>query len=217
MDGTVFFQDRSDAGRMLSEKLQQYKDTPRILLAIPRGGVIVGYEVAQKMHLPLDVIISRKIGAPRNPEFAIGAISEGGQTHWNTDALNQMNIEKSKLSDIIFQEKKELERRVSVYRKGRELQDIRGKVVVLVDDGVATGATVLAAVKAIRKYHPKEIIFACPVCSQEAREDISGYVDQILCVVTAQNLSSISNYYQNFQQVTDEKVKQILEKFQQSV
>jgi len=206
----MLFEDRKQAGKLLAGQLIQYKDQKPIILALPRGGVPVAFEVAKVLHAPLDIIVSRKIGALHDPEFGIGAISEEGTQVLDNSSIELLKISKEELDRIIQTENRELKRRVVLYRKGKPLSSIKDKTVILVDDGLATGVTAHAAIAAIKKHKPKQIILACPVCAHDIEKDIEKLVDKIICIITPMNLSAIGCWYRNFEQVDDEKVMEFL-------
>lgn len=200
------FKDRQDGGKKLAKSLLGYKNKESIVIALPRGGVIVGHEVAKILNAPFDVIVSRKIGAPNNPEFGIGAISEGNTIVLNSDSIKLLKISKEVLDQIIDKKKEEVGRRIHLFRGNRPIIPIYHKTVILVDDGLATGVTAEAAIKSIKKLKPKEIIFASPVCSYETSKVLAEQVDSVVCEITPRNLTAIGNYYRNFQQVSDKEV-----------
>jgi predicted phosphoribosyltransferase len=206
----MIFNNRKDAGKQLSEKLAQFKGSKTIVLALPRGGVPVGYEVANRLNLPLEIIVSRKIGAPLNPELGIGAISENNSMVIDQNTVELLNITQKQIQEIINEQKKELERRIKLYRNGRSLPNLSDKSVILVDDGLATGVTAQAAVIALKKQNPKNIIFAAPVCARKSANQLKHAVDKIACVFSPHDLQAIGAYYRNFDQLTDEKVIKLL-------
>lgn len=210
------FKDRENAGRRLAEEIAKQVDKldlkEAIALALPRGGVPIAYEVAKELQIPLDVVISRKIGAPFNPEFAVGAISEGGETYLDKDTLRSLSIDNSTLESIIETEKEELKRRIETYRKGKSLPNLKGKTVLLIDDGLATGATAQAALKHLKRLHPKKVIFCIPVGAFSSVNEIKDKVDQVICILKPKALSAVGMYYQNFGQTSDEKVIELLDK-----
>lgn len=206
----MIFKNRQEAGQKLAEKLKNFKNKKAIILALPRGGVVVGHEVAQKLKLPLDILTVRKIGAPFNPEFAIGAIAEGNIQVIDGYVTNLANFEDSEVQKIINREKKELNRRVKLYRSGRRLPELKGQTVILVDDGLATGLTMLAAIQSVRKLKPKSIIIAVPVCACLTFEKLKKQVDEAICLDCEGDLNAIGLYYEDFEQVSDEEVINLL-------
>ena len=206
----MMFEDRSDAGRKLAEKLKSYKNKEAVVLAIPRGGLIVAREVSKLLNLPLSIIVVRKLGYPTQPEFGFGAISEGNTIYLNKDTISSYPIDNSSIDIIIKNEKKELKRRIDVYRNGKKLPILKNKSVILVDDGLATGASATASILAVKKEKPKEIIFAVPVSAKDTSEKIKKEVNNFVCLITDRNLFAIGNYYKNFDQVDDEAILKIL-------
>ncbi len=207
------FKDRLEAGEKLAEKLEDYKKTPNlVILAIPRGGVPLGEEIAKRLKAPLYVLITRKLGAPGHEEFGIGAISEGNTIVLDDKLILQLGLTKEELSAVIEKEKKELKRRIGVYRKDQSLPSLEGKTVILVDDGVARGVTALAGIKAVKKLKPKNLVFACPVCSRESMIEIGSKVDNLICLLVPVDFGSIGEFYEDFSEVTDETVVNILKK-----
>ncbi len=208
----MLFKDRIEAGRMLGEELKKLKIENPVVLAMPRGGVPVGFEIAKILNASLDVIIARKIGAPNQKELGIGAIAEDDIKVWDQEILNVVKPQKAILNKIVKTEQKELERRKNLYRDGKPIIRLRGKTVILVDDGVATGITAVATINAIRKLKPKKIIFAAPTCAKDSVLHLKPLVDDFLCLITPSEFQSVGQWYDNFEQVTDEEVKDILKK-----
>lgn len=206
------FQDRREAGRRLGEGLKKYKLKSPIVLAIPRGGVVVGYEVAKILKAPLDVIIARKIGVPSQPELGMGAVAEGGVKILDKDIIEQMRIPIGSVNEVIVKEKAEIKRRRGLYRGNKSMANIENRVVILVDDGLATGVSARAAIRSLRKLKPKKIIFASPVCARESAENMRSLVDGLFCLLTPSGFDSVGTWYQNFEQVTDDEVKRLLAK-----
>lgn len=208
----MIFENRSSAGKKLAEKLKKYQNKNVIVLALPRGGVPVGYEIAKLLASPFDIIVSRKIGAPQNPELGIGAISENNVSLINKRIVSLLNISQNQIENTIKKEKKELARRIRLYRNKRNLPDLSGKTVILVDDGLATGVTAQAAIRSIKKLKPEKIIFAAPVCAHESVKQLKLDVNDIVCLYTPSVLQAIGIYYKNFQQVTDQEVVRLINK-----
>lgn len=208
----MIFKNRSSAGKKLAKKLKKYQQENVIVLALPRGGVPVGYEIAKLLASPFNVIVSRKIGAPQNPELGIGAISENNVSLMNKRIASLLNISQNQVENIIKKEKKELSRRIRLYRNNQSLPDLSGKTVILVDDGLATGVTAKAAIESIKKLKPEKIVFAAPVCARESVKQLSPDADQIVCLYTPSALQAIGIYYKNFQQVTDQEVVRLINK-----
>jgi putative phosphoribosyl transferase len=209
---TRLFIDRHHAGLELAKRLAKYAAENPVILALPRGGVVIGYEIAKAFHSPLDVIIARKIGLPHNKEFGIGAIGEEGVRILDNRVIDIIGLPMDTVENIINEEMNELKRRIHLYRKNRPLPDLKNKTVILVDDGLATGVTAKAAIQAIKKLHPKKIIFASPICSYESAQDLRSFVNDIVCLATPLDLMAIGLWYQNFDQVTDEEVIDLLER-----
>ena len=196
----------------MAEKLIKKRDGDVVVLAIPRGGVVVGGEVAKALNCPLDVIVTRKIGAPGNPEFAIGAIGPEDQLFLNWEVIERFGIPKEYLNAEIGRQGLEMERRERMYREGRKPLELKGKTVILVDDGVATGADVKVAIKAVKCQKPKKLILAVPVGPKETVEELKKEVDELICLFTPEVFYAVGQFYQKFGQVTDEEVVEILRK-----
>lgn len=205
------FADRADAGRQLARHLETYRNHPdAIVLALPRGGVPVGYEVARELHLPLDVFLVRKLGVPGFEELAMGAIASGGARVVNQDVLAEVPSAQAVLENVIAREAAELERREREYRDGRPPPDLRGRIAILVDDGLATGATMRAAVKALRGREVAKIIVAVPVGSPESCRELGQLVDEAICAEAPIWFHAVGQYYADFSQTTDEEVRELL-------
>lgn len=204
------FEDRKEAGRRLGQSLRKYKFEKPIILAIPRGGVVIGSEVAKTLKAPLDVIIARKIGVPSQQELGMGAVAEGGIEILDKKLIKSLRIPKNLINEIIMKERAEIERRKAVYRGDRPMINIENRVVILVDDGLATGVSAKAAIMRIKKLNPRKIILAAPVCAFDSARDIKRLVDELVCLVTPPEFNAVGTWYTNFKQVTDEKVKSLL-------
>jgi putative phosphoribosyl transferase len=205
------FQDRTDAGRQLARKLAKYRGNPSVVvLALPRGGVPVGFEVAEAIEAPLDVFLVRKLGIPGHEELALGAIASGGVRVLNHDVLYMSGIDEQGIDAIAEREQKELERRERAYRTGRSPVEIEGRVVILIDDGLATGATMLAATRAIRKLRPEKLIVAVPVSAPETCNHFRREVDEIVCAETPRPFQAVGLWYEDFSQTTDDEVRDLL-------
>lgn len=200
------FKDRYEAGKALSQNLSEFKDSNSIILAIPRGGVPVASPISQRLNIPLNILVARKIGDPQNRELGVGGVSEGNVLVLDSKLITELGISKSELEKVIKEEKEELKRRVDLYRNGKSLPSLKNKKVILVDDGVARGVTVLSAIKAVKKLKPSYLVFASPVCSQDAVGTIKKEVDKFVCLITPDSLDAIGEYYENFSPVTDEEV-----------
>jgi predicted phosphoribosyltransferase len=205
--------DRQDAGIVLAELLKDFAHRSNaIVLALPRGGVPVAYEVAQALSLPLDIIIVRKLGVPGYEELAMGAMASGGTVIFNESLLNQLNLEKASIDAVLESEQKELTRREHLYRGNRPFPELLDKTIILVDDGIATGSTMHAAVIALRKYKPAAIIIAVPVAAHDTCEKMAKIVDRIICPLKPINFYAVGLWYENFSQVSDSEVIELLEK-----
>ena len=206
------FKDRHDGGRQLGKKLLAYKKDNPVILALPRGGVEVGHEVAKQLKANLEVLVVRKLGSPNNPEFAIGAIAENNTVFLDEDTIKALGISSKTLKMLIGAENEELNRRVKIYRKDKKIIPLKNKVVIIVDDGLATGATAIAAIKYVTKQKPKGIIFAVPVCAYDSLKKLQFYVSKIVSIISPPQLTSISEYYESFPQTSDEDVIKLLNK-----
>jgi predicted phosphoribosyltransferase len=205
------FRDRSEAGRALAAKLTRYSGRPDVIvLALPRGGVPVGFEVARALDVPLDVFLVRKLGVPGHRELAMGAISTGGVRVLNADVIHELGIPMSAVDAVERIERAELERRERDYRGSRPPPDLEGRAVLLVDDGLATGSTMRAAVAALRQQRPAEIVIAVPVAPPSVCEDLSADADRVVCAETPEPFSAVGLWYQDFSQTTDEEVRNLL-------
>ena len=205
------FDDRVDAGRALAKALAGRKDLAEaIVLALPRGGVPVGYEVAQVLGLPLDVLVVRKLGLPWQPELAMGAIASGGAVVLNDEVVRYLGGRTEALEEVKRRELAELERRERAYRGDREPLVLSGRDAILVDDGLATGATMEAAVRSLRAAGSRRVLVAVPVASAEARDRIAGVADEVVCLATPMFFSAVGQWYRDFGQTTDDEVRQLL-------
>lgn len=205
------FRDRRAAGRLLGAKLTAYANRPDVLvLALPRGGVPVAYEVARALNVPLDVFLVRKLGVPGHEEFAMGAIAMGGVRVLNDQVVRALRIPDHVIETVAAKEQQELARRERLYRGDRPPPDVRGKTIILMDDGLATGATMHAAVKALRQQKAARIVVAVPIASPETCEDLRGDVDDIICAVTPEPFYAVGLWYEDFSQTTDEEVRDLL-------
>ena len=208
----MLFRDRSEAGQKLAQKLKAYANRQDVLvLGLPRGGVPVAFEVAQALNAPLDVFLVRKLGVPGQEEFAMGAIASGGVRILNQKVITELQISSEAIARTTAQAQRELERREYLYRGVRSPLDVRDCTVILVDDGLATGATMHAAAIAIRKKQPKQIIAAVPVSASEACDKLQVEVDEIICAETPRPFIAVGVWYQNFSQTTDDRVQNLLQ------
>jgi len=204
------FADRREAGRLLSKALSSYFNrSDAIVLAVPRGGVVVGSEVARTLGLPLDVIVTKKIGAPGNEELAIGAIAEDGDPIFDEDLVARLDIEKQYLSEVTERVSQKIREYIDKFRDGRRLE-VTGKVVIVVDDGVATGATIEAALTWLRLQKAKEIVLAIPTGAPDSMEKLMGMADQTICLDKPEWFAALGQFYREFGQVDDEAVIKIL-------
>ena len=206
------FQDRPDAGRQLAERLLHLRETHPIVLALPRGGVPVGYEIARALGAPLDVFLVRKIGAPSQRELGIGAVAQGGVQIVNEAAVAMLGVTPEQIQRIAAEETAELERRLQRFRRDRPLPELRGRTVILVDDGLATGVSAAAAIRALQRFQPAQIILAVPVCAPETAEALRAEVDELICVQAPANFLAVGYWYRNFDQTTDEEVVELLDR-----
>jgi erythromycin esterase-like protein/predicted phosphoribosyltransferase len=205
------FRDRKEAGRLLAKKLSAYANRPDVVvLALPRGGVPVGYEVARALHVPVDVFVVRKLGLPGHEELAMGAIASGGVRVLNEQVVKHLRIPDYVIEAAAAAEQLELERRERLYRGGRPPPDVRGRTVILVDDGLATGATMLAAVQALRQQQPQQIVVAVPAASRETCEQLKAEVDEVICDITPEPFQAVGAWYEDFSQTTDAEVRDLL-------
>ncbi len=205
------FRDRRDAGRLLAEKLAAYANRPDVLmLALPRGGVPVAYEVARRLVAPLDVFVVRKLGVPGHEELAMGAVATGGVRVLNDQLVEQLGIPDQMIDAVAARERQELARRERLYRGGRPPPDVRGRTVILVDDGLATGATMYAAIEALRKQNPGRIVVAVPTASPDTCEEMKAKADDVICAITPDPFQAVGRWYQDFSQTSDEEVADLL-------
>ena len=205
------FQDRIDAGQKLARKLKSYANRQDLLvLGLPRGGIPVAFEVANGLNAPLDVLLVRKLGVPGREECAMGAIASPGIQILNGEIIKRRRISKAVIANVASREQQELERRQAAYRKDCTFIDVRDRTVILVDDGMATGATMQAAILAVRQQHPKQIIIAVPVATLEIYNKLQTKVDKIICVKVPEKFNSVSFWYHNFSQTTDAEVRDLL-------
>ncbi len=205
------FRDRVKAGQYLAERLLQYADAPdAVVLGLPRGGVVVASEVARKLGLPLDIFLVRKLGVPGYEELAMGAIASGGVRVMNEEVLRQISVSESTIEAVTRREERELLRREEAYRGDRPRLDVKDLTVILVDDGLATGATMRAAVKALRRQGPKRLVVAVPTAAPDTCDEFRAEVDEILCAMTPTPFYAVGAWYEDFSQTTDEEVQQLL-------
>jgi len=207
----MIFHDRRDAGRALARRLERHRDAPNTLvLALPRGGVPVAYEAARALHAPLDVFVVRKLGVPGQEELAMGAVATGGAVMLNPEVVRYLEIGDAELQAVIGAERRELERRNRLYRDGRPAPDVKGKTVILVDDGLATGASMRVACAALRQLGPARLVVAVPVAPTEACEEMQAEADEVVCAVTPEPFYGVGMWYEDFTQTTDTEVRDLL-------
>jgi putative phosphoribosyl transferase len=206
------FRDRTEAGELLAEELTSYADKPNVVvLALPRGGVPVGAQVAKKLDLPLDVFVVRKLGLPGHPELAMGAIAIGGVRVINRDVVDGLQIPELVIDAVAAQEQEELMRRRHAYRGNRPAPEVRGKTVILVDDGIATGSTMIVAVAALRQLKAGRIVVAAPVIPQSTFHQIHHAADEVVAVIVPERFYGVGQWYEDFSQTTDNEVRQLLD------
>ena len=206
------FDNRADAGLHLAARLRAYGNLPNVIvLALPRGGVPVGYEVARVLNAPLDVFLVTKLGMPFHPELAMGAIAEGGLRVLNQRMIDEAHIAPSTVDQIVAREGMELARRSRMYRGGRELPPLNGSTIILVDDGLATGATMEAAVRALRNVADGKIIVAAPVCAADTCWRLQGIADEVVCAFVPEDLRAVGSWYEHFDQTSDAEVRHLLD------
>jgi putative phosphoribosyl transferase len=209
----VPFKNRTEAGRLLAQHLQQHANKPNVVvLALPRGGVPVGYEVAKALNAPLDIFMVRKLGLPNNEELALGAVATGGVRVLNPSIVRAFSIDEKTLDRITQNELRRLERQERFFRGDRPFSEIQGREVILVDDGLATGATMKAMVGALRKHQPAKIIVAVPIGAPETCKEFESEVDEIVCAETPTPFFAVGMWYRDFTQTSDEEVRDLLHK-----
>ncbi len=206
------FRDREDAGRRLAQRLVRYRGENPVVLTLPRGGVPVGYEIAHALEATLDIFIARKLGAPGREEFGIGAVAQGGVRVLNERAVEALEIPEEYIERVAKEETEEIERRLLILRGDRPQPEVEGRTAILVDDGLATGVTARAAVEALRRRNPGRLVLAVPVCAARSVKLLRAEVDELVCLEAPSNLMAISLWYQNFYQVEDEQVVELLER-----
>lgn len=208
------FENRADAGRRLLAGLKKIKLTDAVIMCIPRGGVVVGAELARDLDAPMDLVAPRKIGAPANPEMAVGAVAQDGSTYLNERLVDMLGIARGDLDGLIEKEVKEIERRMTGYRGSTEYPDYKKNTIILVDDGAATGYTMLAAAEFARKeLKPARLVIAVPVAPPDTLELFAQVADEVVCLLSAADFYAVGQFYRDFSQTTDREVLSILDKY----
>ena len=205
------FRDRTDAGQQLADRLRSLELRDPIVLALPRGGVPVAFEVANALRAPLDVFVARKVGAPGQHEYGIGAIAEGGGEVANTEAVRMLRVSDVTWRELVRTEQRELDRRIKRYRGDRALPDLATHDVVLVDDGLATGVTAEASLRALRRLGARRIVLAAPACAPESAQRLGALADDVVCVITPAFFQAVGQWYERFDQTSDAEVLRLLE------
>jgi len=208
------FKDRNDAGLQLAVKLSWLKEEKVIILAIPRGGIVVADVIARSLNATLDVVIPRKIGAPQNPELAVGAVMNDGSSYINEHVIEALRIEQRYVTAEIEVQAREIERRLTLFR-GSSSYDLKGKTIVLVDDGVATGATIMVAILWVKKQKPKKVILAVPVAASEVARKLNELVDISVVLHAPAEFGAVGAFYEDFAQISDEEVVSMISKYRQ--
>jgi putative phosphoribosyl transferase len=211
MSDILRYSDRRQAGKLLARELMEYAGSPNlIVLALPRGGVPVAFEIVRELNAPLDVFLVRKLGLPEHPDLAMGAIADGGIRILNENVIARAGISEKELGEVEAREEKELRRRAVDYRQSRPFPSLQGKTVILVDDGIATGATLFAALTALRRQAPAKLIVAAPVGSREACDSLREIADRVVCPLTPPSFRSVGQWYDDFEQTSDAEVRSLL-------
>jgi putative phosphoribosyl transferase len=208
----VLFRNRVEAGRKLGEALKGLKGSDLVVLGIPRGGVVVANEVASALGAPLDVIVTRKITPPGEPEYALGAVTQEGEVMLNRQAAEALGVDRDYLDSEIARKREEVKERMLKFRGDRPFPSLAGKVVLVVDDGIATGNSMEAAVMSVKKRKPEKVVIAVPVAPSEAIEALAGSGDSVVCLKTPGSFFAIGEFYEDFEQVDDKEVRRILDR-----
>lgn len=206
----IVFLDRMDAGKKLSLELEKFKDENPLILAVPRGGVVTAYETIIKFHFQWDLIIPRKIGAPHNKEFAIGAVSSDGTYFIEENYANMLNVSEEYIQQEVASQIQEIKKRLKKYKESETFPDVKDKTIIIVDDGIATGFTIISAIKSVKKQGAKKIILAVPVSSQEAVSKLKELADEVICLLIPDVFYAVGLHYRNFEQTTDEEIFNIM-------
>lgn len=209
----MIFKDRKDAGEKLAEKLKKYKNDPNaIVIGLPRGGVVVAFYVAQKLNLPLDIIVSKKITPPQEPELAIGAVNDLGETILDQNLISLLNVSPEYLKKELEIKQKEARRRLNLYRPNLSPLNLKNKTIIIVDDGIATGSTMEMAIKTAKKNGAKKIIVAVPMSAQDAIEKLKKEISEIICLDIPTSFMGIGQFYENFAQTSDDQVIELMKR-----
>lgn len=209
------YKDRVEAGQELAKLLQKYRDDPEaIVIGIPRGGVVVADQIAKELHLNLDILCPRKIGAPGNPELAIGSVTATGETFFDSHLIQRLGVSKEYIKKIVEMETKEAERRSKAYRKNRPPLDLNGKIAILVDDGLATGSSMKTAIQAAHAKKSKKIVVAVPVSPPDTLVEIREMVDEVICPLAPPFFMAVGEFYEEFYPTDDQTVIQVLSKYE---
>ncbi len=211
MPERALFDDRRDAGRQLAARLQEYHDADTVVVGLPRGGVEVAYEIALALEAPLEVIVVRKIGAPSQPELAVGAVAPGGITVLDEDLIDELGLTSKALDSVAARAREEVKRRVREYVGGEDLPELRGRTAIIVDDGLATGATARASILAARHAGADKVVLAVPVCASTTAAEMAQVVDEFVCIERPERFVAVGIWYRRFDQTTDAQVIELLE------
>jgi len=206
----MYFEDRLDAGEKLAREVERRAGRPTIVLGIPRGGVVVGYVIANRLNARLDVIIARKIGVPGNPELAVAAVAEDGEMAVEEEVATLYGVSQDYIERAAKREAEEIRKRVEKFREGRSLPEMSGEDVLIVDDGLATGTTMVAALKCVKKRLPRRLVAAAPVASMEAVMKVRAIADEVVVLSVPEEFFAIGEFYRDFSQISDEEVVQYL-------
>jgi putative phosphoribosyl transferase len=212
----MIFRDRAEAGRLIAEELAGFIEKDALVLAVPRGGVIVAAEISRLLNLSIDLIIPRKIGAPHNPEVAIGAVTQDGAAILNQRLIELLRINRNELEDMISNVVAEIRRRLALYGAGQNIGKSGGRQVIVVDDGIATGYTMQAALRSVRGYKPKELIVAIPVAPRDTLELLKKEADRAVCLTVPEDFYAVGQFYENFDQTEDEEVINVMRRLTRS-
>jgi putative phosphoribosyl transferase len=213
----MIFSNRREAGKRLADELEGFHDEDPVVIGLPRGGVPVAFEVARALHAPLDVMVVRKVGAPTNPEYGIGAIAEEDVRLINRDDVEALHLSAEMLGDLVDREYAELQRRLQTIRDTHPKVDIAGRTVLMIDDGLATGITAVAAARAVRKRGAEKVVLAAPVCAASMAEALKSEVDEVLCAESPGYLGAVGTWYEDFTQTSESEVLDLLEENRRAV